>query len=118
MKERRAEFSMEAVGTRLVACGGAHSPNVEIYNIADDQWTLIQNCNLDNPIYAATVVLNDLVYVIGGATRDENGAVVNTDYVSCIDIDNATIHRVSNLPLQVVAHSCAMLIASVSDLSK
>ena len=112
MKKRRAQFSMQVVGAKLAAYGGAHSPNVEIYNIADDQWTLIQNCNLDNPICAATVVLNDLVYVIGGVTKDENGAVVATDYVSCIDVDNATIHRVSNLPFHVWGNSCAMVIAN------
>ena len=118
MKKRRVDFSLEVVGAKLAACGGQFSPNVEIYDIADDQWTLIQNCNLDNLMYAATVVLNDLVYVIGSAARDENGAGVETDYVSCIDVDNATIHRVSNIPLKVSVHSCAMLIASVSDLSK
>ena len=106
-----AVFSMEAVDAKLIACGGMRTPNVEIYNIASDQWTLIQNGSLENPFHAATVVLNDKVYVIGGAFKNSNFAMTSTDSVSCIDVDNSTIRRVSKLPFRVSGHSCAMLTA-------
>ena len=112
MNCKRVFFGMEAIGAKLVACGGLRSPNVEIYNIANDQWTLIQNGNLEHPFYAATVVLNDKVYVIGGSSKHGNdGPLKATDYVSCIDVDNATIRRVSRLPFRICGFSCAMLTA-------
>ena len=117
MNGKRVFFRMEAVGAKLVACGGIRSPNVEIYNIANDQWTLIQNCNLEHPFYAATVVLNDKVYVIGGSFKDGNdGPLKATDYVSCIDVDNATISRVSRLPFRSCGHLCAVLTAPSATL--
>ena len=75
MNYERATFSLEALGEKLVACGGVRSPNVEIYNIADDQWTLIQNGVLEHHVYVATVALNDKVYVIGGSVRDEDSTL-------------------------------------------
>ena len=116
MNCKRVFFRMEAVGAKLVACGGLRSPNVEIYNIANDQWTLIQNGNLDHHFHCATVVLNDKVYVIGGSCKNANGGMTTTDYVSCIDADNATIRRVSKLPIRVCGHSCAMLTAPITTL--
>ena len=106
MNNRRTTFSMEAVGAKLVACGGKYSPNVEIYDIADDQWTLIQNGNLDHYSSSATIVLNDRVYVIGGY---ENGTKSWTDSVTSVDVDNGAVHRVCNLPFRVDDHACALL---------
>ena len=109
MTNRRARFSMEAVGAKLVACGGKHSPDVEIYDIADDQWTLVQNMFLEHNLLPATIALNDKVYVIGGSARDEDGRRSMTDYVSCVDVDNAMVHKVSSLPFPVQHHACALL---------
>ena len=39
MNFKRAVFSLEVLGPKLVACGGRGALNVEIYDIADDQWT-------------------------------------------------------------------------------
>ena len=116
MNCKRVFFRMEAVDAKLVACGGLRSPNVENYNITNDQWTLIQNGNLEHHFHCATVVLNDKVYVIGGSCKNANGAMTTTDYVSCIDADNATIRRVSDLPIRVYGHSCAMLTAPSATL--
>ena len=105
----RIMFSIEALGPKLVACGGKHSPDVENYDIADDQWTPIQNEVLLNHYYPATIVLNDKVYIIGGACIAVDGTTSNTDYVSCVDVDNGTIRRVSTLPFRVGNPSCALL---------
>ena len=109
MNYERATFSLEALGAKLVACGGVRSPNVEIYNIADDQWTLIQDGVLEHHVSRATVALNDKVYVIGGSVRDEDSTLSKTDYVSCVDVDNGTIRRVSSLPFPVANHVCTLL---------
>ena len=102
-------FSMEALGPKLVACGGKHSPDVEIYDIADDQWTPIQNEVLLNHYYPPTIVLNDKVYVIGGSAFNVDGITTATDCVSCVDVENGTIHRVSSLPFDVSHPACALL---------
>ena len=109
MKRSRALFSLEAVGEKLVACGGKHSPDVEIYDIVDDQWTLIQNGILENHSFPATIVKDNKVYVIAGGFRHEDGTWVRTDYVSCVDIDKCSVRRVSNLPFKVGEHACALL---------
>ena len=109
MIHQRAEFSLEAVGAKLVACGDEHSSSVEIYDIADNQWTLIHNEVLKNHISPAMVVKDNEVYVIGGATLDNAGTVTNTDDVSIVDVDKATIRRVSNIPFGVCYHVCALL---------
>ena len=109
MNNQRVNFSLEAVGTKLVACGGKYSPNVEIYNIADDQWTLIQNGVLEHYVSPATIILNDKVYVIGGSNIDGNGTASNTDYVSFVDVENAMVRRVSSLPFPVSYHACTLL---------
>ena len=41
MNSGRRKFCLEAVGEKLIACGGLNLPNVEIYDTADDQWTLL-----------------------------------------------------------------------------
>ena len=109
MNYERATFSLEALRAKLVACGGVRSPNVEIYNIADDQWTLIQDGVLEHHVSRATVTLNDKVYVIGGSVRDEGSTLSKTNYVSCVDVDNGTISRVSSLPFPVANHVCTLL---------
>ena len=109
MEEKRANFSLETLGAKLVACGGSVSPNVEIYDIANDQWTLVQNEVLEHYMSPATVVKDGKVYVIGGDATDEDGTRVSTDDVSCVDVDNGTVHRVSNLPFKVKNHACALL---------
>ena len=109
MIHQRAEFSLEAVGAKLVACGDKHLSSVEIYDIADDQWTLIQNEVLKNHIDAATIVKDNVVYVIGGSTLDNDGTVTKTDDVSIVDVDKATIRRVSNIPFGGCYHACALL---------
>ena len=109
MTNRRAEFSLEAVGTKLVACAGRDLPNVEIYDIVDDQWTLITNGVLEHNLFSATIALNDRVYIIGGSARDADGTLSYADYVSIVDVDNATIRRVSSFPFPVVGHKCALL---------
>ena len=109
MKRKRYSFSLEAVGAKLVACGDKTSPSVEIYDIADDQWTLLQNEALVNQFYPATIVLSDKVYVIGGYGKGEDGTTSRTDYVSCVDVDNGTVRRVSNLPFNVGRTVCALL---------
>ena len=82
MKNKRAKFSMEAVGAKLVACAGLPSPNVEIYDIADDQWTLIQDGVLEHYDFPSTIILTDRVYVIGGSARDRNNTMTYTNCVS------------------------------------
>ena len=109
MNNRRTRFSMEAVGAKLVACAGKYSPNVEIYDIADDQWTLITNGVLEHYHSPATIVLNDKVYVVGESNIDGNGTASNTDYVNCVDVEKATIRRVSSLPFPVSYHACTLL---------
>ena len=109
MNSKRAMFGLEVLGAKPVACGGAGMESVEIYDIADDQWTLIQNWVLEHNIYPTTVVLNGSVYVIGGATSAINGPLTNTDDVSMVDVDKATIRKVSRLPFKVGSHSCAVL---------
>ena len=88
MNSTRTRFRMEAVCGKLVACGGEEAANVEIYDIADNQWTLIQNGILEHHVNSATIVLNDRVYVIGGSSRDEDGTYCLTDYVNCVDVEN------------------------------
>ena len=109
MNYKRAMLSLEVLGEKLVACGGARALNVEIYDIADDQWTLIQNEVLNHNILPATVVLNGSVYIIGGMVPDDNGNRTSTDDVSIVDVDNATIRRVSRLPFKAGSHSCFLL---------
>ena len=110
MNNKRAKFSMETVGAKLVACGGLPSPNVEIYDIADDQWTLIQDGILEHHDFPSTVVLNDKVYVIGGSAKDRNNAAMTyTNCVSCVDVGKATVRRESSLPFRVANHACAVL---------
>ena len=109
MNNIRTQFSLEAVGEKLVACGGREAASVEIYDIADDQWTLIQNGILEHHVDSATVVLNDKVYLIGGRGDDGNGAMSLKDCISCVDVNNATIRRVSSLPCIVNGHVCGML---------
>ena len=109
MNNRRVRFGMEAIGATLVACGGTDLPNVEIYDIADDQWTLIQDGVLENNLNTSAIVLNDKVYVIGGCYIGKDGTMSSSDYVSCVDVDNGTVDRVSWLPLKVSGHACALL---------
>ena len=109
MNYKRANFSLEAVGAKLIACGDRSVPNVEIYDIADDQWTLILNGVLEHHVSVATVALNDKVYVIGGFVRGEDSALSMTDYVSCVDVNKGTVSRVSNLPFPVFNHVCTLL---------
>ena len=109
MNCRRVCFSMEAVQGKLVACGGEGVASVEIYDMADDQWTLIQDETLENPCNCASVVLNDRVYIIGGLTTNADGTRSNTDCVSCVDVDNATVREVSTLPWEPIGHVCALL---------
>ena len=106
---KRVGFSMEAVGTKLVACGGKDLPNVEIYDIADDQWTLVTDGVLEHYFSLATITLNNTVYVIGGYVRGTDGTVLQTDFVSSVDVDNATVRRVSSFPFPAVDHKCALL---------
>ena len=111
MNSKRFKFSMEGLGAKLVACGGLRSPHVEIYDIADDQWTLIQNCALSHHYCPASVVLNDKVYVIGGSGMNSQGTMSKTDFVSAVDVQNATVRKVSNIPFRVASHACALLTA-------
>ena len=62
-----------------------------------------------NHISPATIVLSDKVCVVGGQCRGEDGTVSHTDYVSCVDVDNCTVCRVSNLPFNVGRPVCALL---------
>ena len=103
---KRVGFSMEAVGTKLVACGGKDLPNVEIYDIADDRWTLVTDGVLEHYFPLATIALNNTVCIIGGNAGNTDGA---SDYVSIVDADNATVRRVSSLPFRAVGHKCALL---------
>ena len=109
MNRKRVLLSLEAVGEKLVACGGKQSPSVEIYDIVDNQWTLIQNETLENHVSPATIVKDDKLYVIGGSTRDLYGTESNTDYVSCVDVGNGTVDTVSCLPFEVSNHACVLL---------
>ena len=112
MNHKRVHFSLQSVGTKLIACGGWQSPTVEIYDIADDQWTLIQNETLTNNEYPATIALNGRVYVIGGSDTEDISdpdSLLGSDCVSCVDVDNATIDEVSILPFAISGHSCALL---------
>ena len=109
MNNIRSKFSLEAVGAKLVACGGKEVASVEIYDIAEDQWTLIPNEVLEHHLDSAMIMLNDKVYVIGGAGKDENGTLKQKDCVSCVDIDIGTIRRVSSLPFEAAGHACALL---------
>ena len=105
MIHKRAYFSLEAVGAKLVACGGKEAANVEIYDIAENQWTLIHNEVLENHVCPATIVKDSNVYVIGG----EDGMSRDMAFVSIVDVDKATIRRVSNIPFKVVDQVCALL---------
>ena len=69
MNSSRAGFSLEVVRAKLVACGGINTPNVEIYDVSDDQWTLIQNEVLEHHFYHTAIALNGKVYVIGGISQ-------------------------------------------------
>ena len=109
MNYKRRQLGLEAVGAKLVACGGSTSPSVEIYDIADNQWSLIQNGTLGYCACIATVALNNKVYIFGGDVRDEGVTSLVTDFVTCVDVENATIHRMSNLPFRLTNHVCAML---------
>ena len=109
MNKGRRKFSLEATGAKLVACGGEEVSSVEMYDIADDQWTLIQNEVLENHYDPATVVLNNKVYVIGGIVTGADGTISSTDCVSCVDVNNSTIRKVSSLPMRVSGHGCALL---------
>ena len=109
MNNVRTKFSLEAVGAELVACGGKEVASVEIYDVAEDQWTLIPNEVLEHHLDPAMIMLNDKVYVIGGAGKDENGTLRQKDCVSCVDVNKGTIRRVSSLPFEVAGHACALL---------
>ena len=69
----------------------------------------IQNEVLLNHHYPATIVLNDKVYVIGGSAVNVDGTTTATDCVSCVDVENGTICRVSTLPFEVSHPACALL---------
>ena len=109
MNCKRVMFSMETFGAQLVACGGKYSPSVEIYNIADDQWTLIDG-DLDHYYSPATIILNDKLYVIGGSYINEDGTTTNTDYLSCVDVSNGLIERKRSLPFTVSLHHAVSLL--------
>ena len=109
MNSRRAGLSLEVVGTKLVACGGKSSPSVEIYDIANDQWTVMQNAILQH-FHCPSMALNDKVYVIGGSVRGKDGTSSATNYVSCVDVSNGKIRRVSSIQFRAVGHACALLI--------
>ena len=57
MNSSRASFSLEVVRAKLVACGGRNTPNVEFYEVADDQWTLIQNEIIEHHFYHNAIAL-------------------------------------------------------------
>ena len=109
MNRKRTLFGIESLDGKLVACGGKRSPNVEIYNILEDQWTLIQDSILRQHISPATIVLNGNVYLIGGTYTDYHRTKPKADYVSCVDVENATVRRVCSLPFLVSCHACALL---------
>ena len=103
----RSFFSLETVGAKLVACGGdvIDTESVEIYDIADNQWTLIHNDVIGNNMSLATIVKDSEVYVIGG----QDGNFDDTDDVYIVDVDKATIRRVSNIPFPASDHACVLL---------
>ena len=109
MIHKRAMFSLETVRQKLVACGGRNFSNVEIYDITENQWTLIQNKVRENHISPATIVKGSEVYVIGGATLDNAGTLRITGYVNIVDVDKATIRRVASLPFPVTRPVGALL---------
>ena len=109
MNDTRVKFGMEAVEGKLIACGGIDVANVEIYDIADDQWTLITEWVLENHYSPATVALDDRVYVIGGSAKDADGTISYRDYVSIVDANNAKKRRVSSFPFSAMAHKCTLL---------
>ena len=109
MSRKRAQFSLEAVGTKLVAYGGWQSPNVEIYDIADDQWTMIPNRVLVQFLAPATIAKDGKVYVFGGVGVGENDMPSESNRVSCVDVDNATVREVSTLPFAIAFSTCALL---------
>ena len=105
MIHERAKFSLEAVGAKLVACGGEDLPNVEIYDIADNQWILIHNEVLRNHVFPATIVKYSKVYVIGG----EDGTSMCTGHVTIVNAEKGTIRRKSSLPFPIANPVCALL---------
>ena len=109
MNFKRFKFSMEAVDAKLVACGGLRSPHVEIYDIAEDQWSLIGKGALSHHYCPASVVLNDKVYVIGGSGVNPQDTLSKTDFVSVVDVHKATVRFLSSIPLRVASHACALL---------
>ena len=110
MNNTRTKFSLEAVGEKLVACGGKEAASVEIYDVADDQWTLIQNGILEHHADSATIVLNDKVYVIGGCGDDGTGTMCPKNCLSCVDVNNARVCKVSSFLFRASCHACALLI--------
>ena len=89
------------------------SPNVEVYSTADDQWTLIENGLLENHFYFGMIVKDSLIYIIGGSNDDGSNKNLLSNCVSIVDLDKATIRRVSSIPLKVRGHACALL--KISD---
>ena len=108
MIHKRSHFSREAAKAKLVACGGEEAASVEIYDILEDQWTVIQGGVLEHHISLVTIELNENVYVIGGTSMDED-ADLKTDNVSLVDVNKATIRRESKIPFRVASHACTLL---------
>ena len=113
MNCKRVMFGVEVIGRKIVACGGLSQPtaanNVEFYDTAEDQWTLLQNAVLDHCLSPGTVAMNDVIYVIGGSILENDLSRTGTDSVSRVDVQNGTIEKTSSVTFSGSCHVCTIL---------
>ena len=113
MNCKRAMFGVEVIGRKIVACGGLSQPtaanNVEFYDTAEDQWTLLQNAVLDHCLSPGTVAMNGIIYVIGGSILENDLSRTGTDSVSRVDVQNGTIEKTSSVKFSGSCHVCSIL---------
>ena len=114
MHHMRSIFNLQAANNDLYACGGACESepvtNIEVYSVANDQWTVLEDVMLKHCVYSSTFVLGTDLYVIGGRQRKNNGWV-NKDTVTCIDTTQNKVSFDSSVPFTCAYHVCVVLTA-------
>ena len=115
MSTSRYSFCLEAVNDKLYAIGGTTNgeipvQTIEVYDIHDDQWTILDSCSLMHGYMASTVVDKEQIYIIGGWIK-QGHTWWYTDKVSCLNTATSVVSPMSSLPFRSAHDACSIVIS-------
>ena len=108
----RYSFCLETINDSIYACGGlldetTSVKSIEVYNVLDDQWTVLHTMSRLVPYMSTTVPINENLYLIGGLQKDNNKYIVQN--ISCLNVERNTLTEVSRFPFSCYGHVSALL---------